>query len=1330
MPPNREQQLPTWEAETSAIFTRHALDNSGVLASPRHSQRVARQLCQLAAAHLENPVDEAEIMSVTMQLAAQGLALSTAVAMLQTLSQSDWLNPAERIQLSDFQIRFLEKLAINREQVQQKRRENAQLALQQALHTQLERQRWMHKNQKQRTENLNDILQLNAQLVPITNETDLLTKAADGICQALDLADVTIYTYQPLDADWVVRITTAANIRPHEAASVSVANLLDIALNGTGEAIQRIAVNKQSESVMMAVILHLGGGDLGGMVINSENLAHFDIDAFSILIRTFAQNLTALWRNLLLLQETGQRARELEILHGRYLDTIWNSETTTLQARYANDSLQIERRSARPIDANDEAPTAIMPVGDRPFGQLKLPAANSHTDAFAQAIIHEMGSALNNAQLLQTAHSFSNQLTLAAKVSSAANTILDRAKLTQEVVELIRDRFDFYYVGLFLVDESGDTAVLLAGTGAAGQQLVENGFQLPIDGTSMISTAIISGHAHIAQDVGKAEEFYRNPLLPDTQSELAVPLRTRGIITGALTIQSDKTGVFVQETIEVLQTLADQLAVAIVNASLFAKLQNNLDETNLLYDTSRKISSATTAVAVYESLVEFVKDNGIADAAYIISPAPGAHEFFVIPALWSRSPLAFNWRDQFLRDPLLFGQPLSEKLSIINNCAKKSGLNAFTRHLANVHQLQALALISITIEGEWLATLALQRSGSHVFTSGELNPLLTIVDQSAVILSNQQLLTQAETLYRVGQSLSQALTRDDALRIAVHQVAEYTGASQCRFILYDTPSGKGRIIAEHKTSQKAHRLQFPLDDEVYQLISQDMQPLLIDEQAGVSAASMEQYVYQLGARATLLIPATSQQELLGILTIESHRGKRPFTQANTIFAQTVVDHMTTQIENLNLLEEALSRAQELITLNQIQSGISGILDSPSLAQTIYNQIGRLLDNSIFILARYQTSTNSYEPILCMHDGKPVNIAPGLVAEGDPLHQLLHSQRHLVADASHPIMQKSLIPNLAQTPQSSLWTPLLDDNKPTGLISLQSYTKDRYSETDVQLLRSIATQTNLAIANARLFEEIQASNEQLRQLDNLKNQFLANVSHELRTPLNAIIGFSKVILKGIDGPLTVAQEEDITSIYENGQMLLSLINEILDMAKIEAGRMTITVEEIDAALIARKVLKSVRSLVNEELVSLVADIAPDLPMLEADPVRLRQILNNLLSNAAKFTNEGHIRLQMRQQDGYLHIAVEDTGIGIHQKDYQKLFRPFEQVENRDARVAGGTGLGLPITKWLVQMHNGRIWLESQLGKGSTFHILLPFTQPDANTPGSNHPTQPVLLEQAQ
>ncbi len=1315
--PDRLASRAEIEQALNDAFTQHAIDNSGRLTSPRSGRQIIGAISDLIVQFVAAEAGEAEIITLTMQLAEDGLALVTASAMMRALDQTTWAKTADSARLADFQLRFLEKLAHNREIVGQKVQEQSQLALQQALHKQLQQQRRLHQAQEQRNHNLNQVLQLNAHLVPITDEPALLEKAADGICQALGLADAAIYEFRAADSHWIRRAMTAVDEQSASFSPTQAADLLNGALSGNGEIINRYPAESRKESVAIAIILRLGGGRFGGVAVNSGSLDNYSYEEIAILIRTFAQNLAALWRNLLLFSETRQRARELEILHGRYVDAIWNSETAVLNASFNDNALNFTRQ-APTLPSGEDGRAVAMRVGDHPFGQIKLPAASALSEEnaeFAEALIREMSNALNNAQLLQTARSFSNQLSLAAEVSRAATTILDREQLMQEVVELIRASFDYYYVGLFMVNEDSQTATLRAGTGEAGKLLVEQNFQLPLNGSSMISVAIDSGQAHAEQDVSVAKSFHRNPLLPDTRAELTLPLRTRGLITGALTIQSRKTGVFAQDTVTALQALADQFAVAIVNASLFTRVQDNLDETNRLYVASRQINAAHTAVDVYQALIDFARSSNLADAAYIISVDHDAPDFFALPVLWSRAPKRYNPQDRFPRDKFPFGdQLMASKLILIRNGQTDQSLGRLARRLNRVNNLRALALVPIQVDGEWLGTLALQRTDAAPFNETELQPFFTLVDQSAVILSNQQLLNQAETLYQAGQALSQALTRDDALSITVQYVARYTGASHCRFVLYDMQTGEGKIVAENPPAATGADIHLPSsNDFVFKRLKREREPLLLTEDEA-SEDCMDRYVRPYGAKSTLLIPATSQQELIGFLALDSQRGQRPFNQANTIFAQTIVDHLTTQLENLNLLEDTLSRAQELITLNQIQSGITGILNLANLAQTVYGQVGRLLDNTIFTLARYEAETGQYTPILCVREGETTVSPPQIIDVGAPLHKLLAKRKPLVADASHPLMRQTVIPGATAVPQSSLWVPLLQDNQPTGLISLQSYEPGKYTETDVQLLRSIATQTSLAIANAQFFEEIQASNKRLRQLDHLKTQFLANMSHELRTPLNSIIGFSRVILKGIDGPLTATQKEDLTAIYQNGQHLLALINEVLDMAKIEAGKMKVSFTQINLDEAVHMALNTVRSLVDGEKVQLIADIAPNLPQIEADPVRLRQILNNLLSNAAKFTNEGHIRLLVEHEDDDVHIVVEDTGIGIDERDYDSLFQRFEQVENRDSRIVGGTGLGLPITHWLISTHNGRIWVNSQLGQGSSFHVVLPVRQP-ANSP---------------
>ena len=294
-------------------------------------------------------------------------------------------------------------------------------------------------------------------------------------------------------------------------------------------------------------------------------------------------------------------------------------------------------------------------------------------------------------------------------------------------------------------------------------------------------------------------------------------------------------------------------------------------------------------------------------------------------------------------------------------------------------------------------------------------------------------------------------------------------------------------------------------------------------------------------------------------------------------------------------------------------------------------------------------------------------------------------------------------------------PLRAGNRIIGALDIQAVQAEAFSEDDIAVLQTLADQVAVAIDNARSYELSLLAAEEMREADRLKSQFLANMSHELRTPLNSIIGFSRVILKGIDGPVTELQQNDLTAIYNSGQHLLGLINDILDLSKIEAGKMDLAFEEVNIADVVSSVMSTVIGLVKDKPIRLVKKIPDDLPHVHADPIRVRQVLINLFSNAAKFTDEGEITLDARAETGpnglpHVRISVTDTGPGIAEKDQVKLFQAFSQVDDSPTRRTGGSGLGLSICQRLVNMHGGQIGLQSQVGQGSTFYFTLPVQGP--------------------
>ena len=281
----------------------------------------------------------------------------------------------------------------------------------------------------------------------------------------------------------------------------------------------------------------------------------------------------------------------------------------------------------------------------------------------------------------------------------------------------------------------------------------------------------------------------------------------------------------------------------------------------------------------------------------------------------------------------------------------------------------------------------------------------------------------------------------------------------------------------------------------------------------------------------------------------------------------------------------------------------------------------------------------------------------------------------------------------------------------GALDIQSQDVDSFTPDDISVLQILADQIAIAIDNARSYELSQQAIKEMREVDRMKSMFLANMSHELRTPLNSIIGFSRVILKGIDGPTSDLQQQDLTAIYNSGQHLLGLINDILDLSKIEAGKMELAFDEVNLTEVINGVMSTVVGLVKDRPVKLVKNVQENLPTVRADAIRVRQVLLNLLSNAAKFTSEGSITVDATVNTGpaghpEILVSVTDTGSGIDPKDQAKLFQAFSQVDDSLTRKTTGSGLGLSISQQLIQMHGGRIGVRSALGKGSTFYFTLP------------------------
>jgi signal transduction histidine kinase len=285
-------------------------------------------------------------------------------------------------------------------------------------------------------------------------------------------------------------------------------------------------------------------------------------------------------------------------------------------------------------------------------------------------------------------------------------------------------------------------------------------------------------------------------------------------------------------------------------------------------------------------------------------------------------------------------------------------------------------------------------------------------------------------------------------------------------------------------------------------------------------------------------------------------------------------------------------------------------------------------------------------------------------------------------------------------------PLSARGRTIGLLSAYFHDQRELTDTQARALRTIARLVSVANENADLVGELRVNNLQLERANRLKSEFLASVSHELRTPMNAIIGYTKLMLDGLDGELTTQQQTDLFRVAQAADNLLGLINGLLDLAKIEAGKMELNVEEVSITDVTDEALELVRPHADEKGLEVRSLIPQGLPTVWADRARVRQVLANMLANAVKFTERGSVSVAATAAEGWLTVSVADTGVGISPEAQAYVFDEFRQADSSTTRRYGGTGLGLAISKRLVTLHGGRIWVDSEVGKGSTFHFTLP------------------------
>jgi signal transduction histidine kinase len=470
-----------------------------------------------------------------------------------------------------------------------------------------------------------------------------------------------------------------------------------------------------------------------------------------------------------------------------------------------------------------------------------------------------------------------------------------------------------------------------------------------------------------------------------------------------------------------------------------------------------------------------------------------------------------------------------------------------------------------------------------------------------------------------------------------------------------------------------------------------------------------------GTRTLLAVPMLKENELVGAFIL-CRQEVRPFADKQITLVTSFASQAVIAIENARLLTELRQRTEELgrsvgelRALGEVSQAVNSTLDLETVLATIVAKAVQLCGTeagAIYVFdesqrefhlrATYGMDQELIDALTHRHIGlDETNVAVAL-AQREPVQIAdLEQARSAVNEI---IMRAGF--------RALLVAPLVRGEEIVGMLVVRRRTPGAFPQNTVDLVKTFAAQSVLAIQNARLFHEIEDKGRQLEVASKHKSQFLANMSHELRTPLNAILGYTELILDNIYGEAPEKMRSVLERVQTNGKHLLGLINDVLDLSKIEAGQLTLSLSEYSLAELVQSVYVAVEPLASRKSLALTTNVAKGLPVGHGDERRLAQVLLNLVGNAIKFTDTGEVAIEASCADGSFSLAVRDSGPGIAAADQAKIFEEFQQVDDTSTRTKGGTGLGLAISKRIVEMHGGRILVDSELGKGSTFTIRLP------------------------
>jgi GAF domain-containing protein/CheY-like chemotaxis protein len=995
---------------------------------------------------------------------------------------------------------------------------------------------------------------------------------------------------------------------------------------------------------------------------------------------------------------------------------------------------------------------AVLPLkmGVRTLGALGLGsqevAAFQRADLMPilQQVAVQVASAMQRTELLRQAQASAGESRTLYEATSALAKANQYSSLLRAIVEhtivLESARAE---LGLYVTDpESGETQawveIVAAWSSGADLEAAPVGQRVRVDelpGLQILESDTLLICEDVSSDPRLTEEIRAHYQAQGVEAFIIAPLSTRvamGGDIGFFQIRFSEPYHPDSQDVRLYNTIAEQAVVVLYNQQL---LEDSQARTRQL-ESAVGFANVTSAISEREDLlaqaVNFFRERfELYHVGVFLLDAAG--EWAVLQAgsgEAGRTLLQMGHRLQVGGKSLVGWCAANNRSRVVLDVEDES-LYFPNPLLPDTRSMIVFPLMS---RGQLIGVLDIRSDRRFAFTENEVSTLELMATQLANMVESANLyersqssLAETRMLYRISQDITNAGTVEDILKAAIEGLSQRTEPDWIAAGLLEPvnePTMLRMVATWNREGAPIPFDTYPLDKmgHLYESLREDGRFTTPDITQEPMIDEFVRTLYtQLELRATAAFQLAVRDVQYGTLLIHNHKS-REFSNAELRFYEGVARQASVALQNQTLVATTQAQAERRAILNEVLRIASTSLDIVVLMRDVSEVIARRFDMPVMMWRWDGRALKS----VAVHDAGGALIAgadegPGFspgsvpviyetIATRDPVYISFGDERsRMRAGVTAPFEHRL---------EEGYAVPLTGRDTVFGVLMLgRQEGHERLSEPEKEFARTAGINIGVALETVRLYQEAQETAEKLQEVDRLKNQFIANMSHELRTPLNSIIGFSRVILKGIDGPLTDMQQTDLEAIHESGKHLLDLINDILDISKIDSGKMEIVFEPVDLEEIVSGVMTTMAGQLKDKPVELITELPDDgLPTVTADSRRVRQVLTNLLGNASKFTEEGFIKVAAEHDDYEVTFRVQDTGIGIPPDRLHAVFEKFEQVDSTSTRRYGGTGLGVPLSREFVRLHGGDMWIEkSVVGEGTTFKFTLPIKGPSAKRP---------------